>query len=156
MRGTKRVSGQTRQNLEAEFRRQIDSIFHSIMATRAPIETVSEAFHAVQDRLGFERLPANARDRLFAYYHGQWQGLWRFADWRVYWRGAFYYSPYRQGASWWHLEKLGHGTARPNSEILTGTWNEVDPERSRHFWIDSDLPFTRERAPEVGAEAERG
>lgn len=140
-KGTKRISGQTLANVEREFRAGIDSIFYSLLATREPLAKASADWTALQDRLGWSRLPMNAREALAAYYHGQWHSMWRFADWRVYWRGAYYYKPYREHATYWYARTMGHGTARPDSEILDGTWNEIDMEKSAHFWLDSDRPF---------------
>ncbi len=106
-------------------------IFSHVEHFQLPLE------HATDEWL---RRVAPEAKRLSSYYQGYLEGqralerdrIYRqHAEWRVYWRGCYYH----------HNGAPGSETSRPDSEILTGTWNEVDSERSMHFWKGTDRPF---------------
>ncbi len=130
----------TAYNVRSVIRTAIDHAANYTRLTQRPIEEFSAEVGRAKERLGYSRLSLRDQEFLDGYRAAVWNGLWAFADWRVYWRGAWYYSV--TAGSYPDRHAASHGTARPASEITAGTWCEVDTERSAHFWVGSDKPFT--------------
>lgn len=143
-------NAQTAYNRRKSIEDAIKSAASWVRFSQAPIEDFQAEARASMDRLQMVRLPRQDRTYLEGFYQATWDSLWHFADWRMYWRGAFYYGVSSGAYPDRKAEGL-HGSAQSAVMIEAGTWNEVNTEKSRYFWIGSDRPFTRKDGTESAA-----
>lgn len=133
----------TAYRLGRELERRLNDHFHHVRYMQLPIDNFADMWEVSKQQLGYSRLPRHWQEYLSGYYRAKWDAFWIFADWRVFWRGQYYHSSKTGSGIFADRRGDTHGSARPDSEIETGTWNEVDSKKGRHFWVGSDKPFGR-------------